>query len=334
MKKKLSVFVCSAFLAATLCSCGISPAETFDNEPVDNTYPNYAAGGKLVFKDNNLYLVNTFFNGTKAGVIRINSDGAENIYKLDTFEGDSFPEIISLYDLNGKFYTNYLYDDHIHIFDENGDGLTPTEYNTKLENDNYYLSEDYAVLPLGFNVEGIELSVVKDGKASKVDYTFINYFVDNGKIYGAGVDEKLHCYDIASEKFEDVADIWIDSNTPKFFIDDGYCYSVNDSGEKGTGLYRYDIKDGSSALVTDKKVKSINSYNSKIYFAADDGIYSFDGANSAKIADLVADELYILDNEWVYALNTENGDLHRVSMNSGKTEVVNYTVSSSNDQAK
>ena len=336
MKKKLSVFICSAILAATLCSCGVSPAETFDNEAVENAYSNYMAGGKLVFKDKNLYLVNTFFEGTEAGVIKINADGAENIYKLDRFTDEKFPELFTLYDLNGKFYTNCLYDDSIYTFDESGSGLAPTEYTElpMLESDNYYIDEDYAVLPLGYTMEGIVLSVVRDGETKKIDFSFQNFFVDDGKLYGSGVDEKLHCYDIASGKFEDVPDIHIDSNTPKFFVADGYCYSTDVSGKDGEGLYRYNIKDGAPTFVTEKKVKSINSYDSKIYFAADDGVYSFDGTTSAKIANLAANELYILDNEWVYALNTENGELHRISMNSGKTEVVNYTVSSSADQAK
>ena len=334
MKKKISLLICSALSLGLLCSCGIEPAEDFDSSPVENAYNNYHNGGKLAFKDGNLYLVNTFLDNAESGVYKINADGFENFYPLDSFTDDTFPEFMSLYNTDGKFYAKNLNENKLCIFDESSKSFNSSEYDLKLENNSFYLGKDYVVAPDSFNEDGVELKVVKDGKSQKIDYTFVNYYIADDKIYGSGTDEKMCCYDISSEKFDEVAKVWIDPMTDKFFAANGYCYSHDETGSSGTGFYRHDVKQGTELLLTDKTVNAINGYESKVYLSTDDGIYCFDGTNTARISDLKADELYIVDSDWLYALNTKTGELYRISMGNGKTEVVNWFSPGSADQAK
>ena len=78
MKKIFSVVLILSLLA--LCSCTTKKATTFNSKAVDNGYNNYLAGGRMAYKDNNLYV--NFISGSFSSLYNLQSSSIKILIDL------------------------------------------------------------------------------------------------------------------------------------------------------------------------------------------------------------------------------------------------------------
>lgn len=102
-------------------------------------------------------------------------------------------------------------------------------------------------------------------------------------------------------------------------------FSAADYDEYETGLYGYSIAEDKFNLVLKGEVNCLNSYDDTLYIATDKGIYKYDSNEVTKITNRSAKEIYLLDEDWIYAVENDAGEVYRVSLNGETVERIDFS---------
>lgn len=328
MKKKifLSLMLLPMFF---LSSCGNSIAKDFNSKPVDNGYNNYLAGGKMAFFDNDLYLVYNIQAAYSLGTYKINSKGSEKIFDNgDLMVGSSLDDK-RLYQLNNQLYTLDYTSGDIQKYNNNENKLEKSNYNFTDDSNLFYLSDDLKVYVASSNDNGFTLGIMyKDNKQFTLDATVTDFYVYENTIYYINTDGWLYSFDVTNPnaKSEFISKL-ADGDNSFFTICNGYCYYDRRFDLEGTslkaGIYRYSIDDDESEYMVNEEIKGYNSYN-QFYFVSTNGVFCDDGKTTKKISNISADELYILDEDWIYTVDNNKGEIFRISLNGKTTEKIAF----------
>lgn len=288
MKKLLCVII--ALSALVLSSC-TPKATRFDSKSIDNGYNNYRAGGKMAYLNNNLY-ISYIYDGYKTlGTYKFNNDGVTNVLSDKNKLGEyAF--------LTPNFYQ---YDDKLYITDT-GEGTYIYDKATDSLN---LCDED-------------ELKLAWDGEAYP-------YYVSDNKVYYMNEGGSLYVYDEEKSTEPEFVSYLTDSNSNYLHICGDKVYfdhNKEDHARYESGLYCYSLKDDEFKLVFEfeDEINCLNSYNDKLYIATDEGIFTLDG----KITDRSAKSIYLLDEDWIYAVENEKGNVYRVSLDGKTVEKIGF----------
>ena len=106
----------------------------------------------------------------------------------------------------------------------------------------------------------------------------------------------------------------------KVFFD----FSAADYDEYETGLYCYSIAEDKFSLVLKGEVNCLNSYGDTLYIATDKGISMYYSDEVTEITNRSAKEIYLLDEDWIYAVQNDAGNVYRVSLDGKTVETIDF----------
>lgn len=107
-------------------------------------------------------------------------------------------------------------------------------------------------------------------------------------------------------------------NNIYFYFDEG------DYEDDKTGLYCYSVSKDSYELVLEGEINCLNSFDDMLYIATDKGIFRYNSDEIIKITNRSAKEIYLLDEDWIYAVQNDAGNVYRVSLDGEKVEIVDF----------
>ena len=138
-------------------------------------------------------------------------------------------------------------------------------------------------------------------------------------------DEYVAALKVNPILFDEFVSYLTDSNSNYLHICGDKVYfdhNKEDHARYESGLYCYSLKDDEFKLVFEfeDEINCLNSYNDKLYIATDEGIFTLDG----KITDRSAKSIYLLDEDWIYAVENEKGNVYRVSLDGKTVEKIGF----------
>ena len=321
MKRIFSIIISVVILCCCLSSCFYNKAGDFTAKFVDNGYNNYNAGGDMAYVDGTLYInsVNRFMN--KKNSVLINGKEVKSLFASNDFDSYLLPiMVMRQYYINGKHYM-VRKGELLEWNDSKGDFVpTETEFNNIL--DCPYIDNDLQVWHDG---KGICVKY-KDNKKYIITMFCYEYHVSDNKIFIIDTDGWLYINDVTKGSPECYLEskLMRESTYEENISCNDYFYYGFYPGigrQDKKGLYAYSLNDKKYRLVVEGEVKSLNAYNNAVYAAMGDGIYKVVKDNSQRISGISAEEIYILDEKWVYAMNYY-GEVYRVSQDGVETEKV------------
>ena len=312
MKKLLCVII--ALSALVLSSC-TPKATRFDSKSIDNGYNNYRAGGKMAYLNNNLYISYIYDGYITLGTYKFNNDGVTNILSDKNKLGEYAFLTPNFYQYDGKLYVTSM-DDGIYIYDEATDNLNLCYEDEYIPN---YFTDDLKV-----NWDGTLRIKYRDNPEYTIDEAF-PYYVSDNKVYYMNEGGSLYVYDGEKSAEPEFVSYLTDSNSNYLHICGDKVYfdhNKEDHARYESGLYCYSLKDDEFKLVLEfeDEINCLNSYNDKLYIATDIGIFTLDG----KITDRSAKSIYLLDEDWIYAVENEKGNVYRVSLDGKTVEKIGF----------
>ena len=312
MKKLLCVII--ALSALVLSSC-TPKATRFDSKSIDNGYNNYLAGGKMAYLNNNLYISYIHDGYITLGTYKFNNDGVTNVLRDKNKLGEYAFLTPNFYQYDGKLYVTSM-DDGIYIYDEATDNLNLCYEDEYIPN---YFTDDLKV-----NWDGTLRIKYRDNPEYTIDEAF-PYYVSDNKVYYMNVGGSLYVYDGEKSAESEFVSYLTDSNSNYLHICGDKVYfdhNKEDHARYESGLYCYSLKDDEFKLVFEfeDEINCLNSYNDKLYIATDKGIFTLDG----KITDRSAKSIYLLDEDWIYAVENEKGNVYRVSLDGKTVEKIGF----------
>lgn len=333
MIKKLLSITLLLSLAFTLSACNnMKRAETFNSTQINNGYNNYLAGGKMAYLNNELYVVYNTDTVMSLGTYKVNNNGAKLILKNDDNQGavDGKPalETPEFYQINDEIYVSDIMHEDFEKYDVETDTLVEADFDVA-----NYVTENLSLTMLRPEDDYPALKVKYKGNEEYIiDEPVFDYCVCDDMIYFVNYDYRLFKNNPAdgSPKSEFLSYL-TEGCVSKLHAFDGYIYFNNDAkdyfDETKTGLYIYSIADNSLKHILEREINCLNSYNGKLYIAADDGVYvAKPNAECKKISNLKASEIYILDTEWIYLLDDENGKIYRITPDGKNSEILDFVI--------
>lgn len=310
MKKILCIIIVLSTLILSSCT-QIPKATTFDSKSIENGYNNYIAGGRMAYLNNNLYVTYISNDYNTLGTYKFNNDGVSHILKDNNKMGDYAFEAPKFYQLDDKLY---VLDDGTFLYEDVTDSLTVCDNNEDITS---YISDDLKVVWDG------KLNIVyKDNPEFIIEGTS-DYYVEDDKIYYTNTDEWLYCIDIAKSQEREFLSYLFESPINLLHVCGDKVYFDHDSfydDRYKTGLYCYSMKDDEIELVLEGEINCLNSYEDMLYIATDKGIFTLEG----KITDRSAKSIYLLDEDWIYAVQNDAGNVYRVSLDGEIVEQINF----------
>lgn len=297
-----------------LTSCGNYPAATdFECTPIDNSFNNCLAGGQISYFDNSLVYV---FNGGVfyIGAYKINEDGAENMLS-DSTVVDYVYKAPGFYYYNDKLYSVDFENNDLLEYNENEKTLKKSNIDIKPVSDKLYISDDLIV----YFSDNDKIKIrYKDNEEYSIDKSIDSFYIYDETLFFINDSGWLYSYDVS-----------LNDSKPQFinYLRDGYFgnifiisngyvyYDCNGSymDDIDSAFFRYSLKDDKTELICEDNVLSANTYNNKVYFSTDNGVYRVSQTEEPeKISNIKADEIYIVDTEWIY-LYCNDGKIFRIN---------------------
>lgn len=324
MKKIFSFILILSLLA--LCSCTTKKATTFNSKAIDNGYNNYLAGGRMAYKDNNLY-VNFISDNylisddtTSLGIYKFNNSGVTKVM-TDAVKIDDYNfEYPFFYQFDDKIYVTATQNGKFAVYNEAEDKFTDSGQDTSFD----YYSDDLRI----FSEAGRVTVRYKDNPEYTIEESVYDFYVSGNKIYIINDDGWLYCNDVTkgnakstflnylTESYVDFIHVCAD----KVFFN----FSAADYDEYETGLYCYSIAEDKFSLVFKGEVNCINSYGDTLYIAADKGIYKYDSDDVTEITNRSAKKIYLLDEDWIYVVQNDAGNVYRISLDGATVETIDF----------
>ena len=312
MKKLLSAILVLAMLV--LCSCNTPLATNFDSKRIDNSYNNYIVGGRMAYLNNNLYICYNVDDYMTLGIYKLNNNGSSPILEDEYKLGDYAFETPSFYPYNDKLYVIDI-DRGVLLYDEANDKLADCEYDTIPA----YFTDD---LKVGWNGG---LSICYKDKPEIVVEDAYEYYVSDNKVYYVNSDGWLYCLDVEKSDEPEFLSYLYKSPQNHIHVIEGKVYFDHDKDYNEryqTGLYCYSQNDNTIELVLEGEINCLNSYDDVLYIATDKGIFT----EEKQITTRSAKELYLLDEDWIYAIEDDAGHPYRVSFDGENIEKIDFTL--------
>jgi hypothetical protein len=314
--KKLTTFFISILLLISLTSCNTNIAQTYNSQFIDNGYNNSRYGGRMAYLDGDLYITFISHNNLKTfGTYKFNNDGVTQVLTDNNNLGDDFTGAPYFYQTSDKIYVL-----------QNGK-ITDIDGNTS-ELDSYFLDDSaqiYISNTLLAYVDESEFLHIKykDNETYSLEEQIDSYYIYDNIVYFFDIDGKLYMNELTKGNPKSTL---IDK---LFFVDqfiycNGDIYFVSDLDKDESGLYKYSLKENKYDLVAKGEINSINSYNNVIYYSTNSGVFSYKDGDITKITGRSAIEIYLLDEDYIYAVENSAGNVYRVTLDGTKTEGITF----------
>ncbi len=292
----------------------------FSATAVDNGYYNYVAGGRLVFINHKLYYV-AVHNNLRCydNTYIIDEQGNTETIDSDIIQSGSDFDVPRLYQYKDKLYiNNYQQDFHNYEYHFDTGKLTISNVNIS----DYY-SEDFSAysvwdnkgyFPITVECKGHEAYKIKRSNSFTV-FQGIIYFTSDGNLY-----KKQPSADNKAERISMLnGDPWIR------LVNENFCYYVDADENNATldVLYRYSFDSKKQDKLYQGEVNSINTIGGYTFFSTKKGVFRDDGKSCEIISDIIAEGVYIVDDEWIY-LTDRNENLYRITRDGSKTEQIGF----------
>ena len=323
--KRIVLFIL-IILLVLLCSCSINKATSFDYKRIDNGENNYLAGGKMAYKDNTLYLTAVSDSSLTSKTLAINNNMIKLLYQTKSAD-EYMKNTTEFYQIKDKVYicTDDWYE--LRTKDNSLKKVNRDEINRMTEAD--YFSESIIVKSV---VYGERFKVKYKNKPSYfVKHEYQNLCVGNDKVYFVDFSNNIYCNNPTKGKgdYKYLTDT-VGEYHSHLGACGGYLYydAIGETDDQyaderaDSGLSCYSEKDKINRLIVQGVINSINSVNDIMYVAAENGIYKCEKDKATKLCNEKADEIYILDNSWIYGLDNTNGKVFRVNKNGKTTELI------------
>lgn len=321
--KKFIVVLLFILITLSLISCeNISKATSFDSKAINNGYNNYIAGGNIAYQNNNLYVNFLSHNYKTLGTYKFSKNGVQQIFTENNSIGD--------YSINHPFF--YQTDNNIYVinngsfmeYDNSKNELTQIKLNYDSFSNTSYFSEDLTVIE---DDNGIHVKS-KDNYEYTIDDQFYKFYVYKNKIYLINFDGYLYYNDITKKNPDCVfLNDLTKTQCDLFEVCGDYIYfysNTSDYDEYETGLYRYSIIENKFDIILSGEINCLNSFNDQMYFSTNNGIYKDDIKEISKLTSRSAKEIYLLDEEWIYAIQNDAGNVYRISLDGKKIEMIDF----------
>lgn len=315
--KKIFYFLLICFIPIifTNCSCNIKTATTFNSKSIINSYNNYLAGGKIAYVNNNLYVTYISNDYINLGTYKFNDTGISQVMGDVSKIGSYAVETPSFYQFNDNLY---VVAEEIFTYDEVNDKLRECQcdYITP------YFTND---LKVGWKENMLTVSY-KDNPDFVIEEAH-TYYVDDYKIYFTNTDGWLYFVDVTKGSSPEFLSYLSESPLKLLHVCDDKVYFDCDSEYNDkfkTGLYCYNVEKGNCELILEGTINRLNSYNNVLYIATDDGIFNCKNNKVSRIINRSAKTIYLLDEEWIYAVQNDAGNVYRVSLDGKMVEIVDF----------
>lgn len=305
------------------CSCSKYPvAKTFSGNSIDNSFNNFVSGGNIVRVDNAVYFVYKTSNVQKAGLYKLTDDKIEKVYPFS--DSMNFLTSPRFYQCDDKMYAVEKGDENIYQFNIKNNSFSKSDFSQKIVNFPMYLSKNFDV----YYTDDNKVSVKYDNsKVYTIDREATNFYISGKTLFLLNYYGWVYSFDLSTpqSKSRVVTDKSEGSYVNVFSVCGDYIYydTSHSASEKTLdGFYRYDVKNDEATLVTQKDVFSINHINGQVFFSCKDGVYK-DNPNGSpeKLSSLKAEELYIVDDKWLYLYNVGD-DSYRMTFDGKTVELI------------
>lgn len=322
MNKKTGIAI--ILFLVLLCSCAekvhYEEAVLYDVKMIDNNYDNLLSGGHITFFDSKLYICHSKDGLLFDSLYCVDDSGVKLISRMNNSEA-LFAEAPRLFNDNHKLYGVDFFEQKIVKYDDSINKFVDSEYDIKPNSAIPYLSDDLKVWCSGVN----ELSYqYKNDKPITVSDVFL-FYVRDKLIYYQDYYGRLLMLDCTESKSTGqlISSLSQEHCSDKMIIVDNYCYYNSDDGNDSsykTGFYCYSLKNNRDLLLSNNTMCSMVSYQNKIYATDGDCIYVIEGEKFTKIGNISAQEIYIVDEEWIYLYNYGNEFYRILREDSSKIE--------------
>lgn len=319
MKRKVLLVILAIFVVFFFSGCThYQSATDFLLDSYDNGFLNYVAGGRLAYINHKLYYVAVHDNLRRYDNTYI-IDGQGNIEAFDNYvKGDSYSDDAPrLYQYKDKlFVDNNQQDFHYYEYILHTGKLKESNANIR----DYY-SEDFTAysvwdnkgyFPITVECKGQEAYKIKKSNSFTV-FQGIIYYTSDGNLYKKqpSADNKAELISMLN------GDPWIR------LVNENFCYYVDADENNATldVLYRYSFDSKKQDKLYQGEVNSINTIGGYTFFSTKKGVFRDDGKSCEIISDIIAEGVYIVDNEWIY-LTDRNENLYRITHDGSKTEQI------------
>ncbi len=320
MKKIFCFLLLITVIFLTACN-SYTVATDFECKTINNSFNNYISGGKISYFDNSLICV---FNGGifNIGTYKINGEGVENMLS-DSTDIDYVYNAPRFYYYNDKLYSVDFHNEKLLEYNKNEKNFKKSDIDIKPYSDKIYISDNLIVY---FSDKDKIKIRYKNYKEYSIDKSIDSFYIYNETLYFINDSGWLYSFDISSKdskpQFINYLRNGYDGNI--FIISDGYVYydcQGSYTDDIDTAFFKYSLKDDKTELICKDNILSANTYNDKVYFSTDNGIYREEQNEEPKrISNIKADEIYIVDTEWIY-LYCNDGEIFRLN-NEGLTEKI------------
>lgn len=316
--RKFCFLIAIIATAILFSSCVSQTAAGFSAKAYDNGYLNYIAGGRLAYINHNLYYVAINKNMRRYNNIYIiDEQGNTETIDSDIIHSGSDFNVPRLYQYKDKLYVNNYQQDfryYEYIFHTG----KLKESNVNIQD---YYSEDFSAysvwdnkgyFPITVECQGQEVYKIKKSNSFTVFQGMI-YYTSDGSLY-----KKLPSADNKAERISMLnGDPWIK------LVNENFCYYVDADEYNVTSdvLYRYSFDSKKQDKIYHGEVNSINTIDGYTFFSTKKGVFRDDGESCEKISDIIAEDVYIVDNEWIY-LTDRNENLYRITHDGSITEQI------------
>lgn len=317
--KKLILFIMILLLFLCSSSCSkenqdYEKAVLFDSQHLNNSFDNLLSGGKITYFDGDLYVVyykEEFFN---CGVYKINSKGTTML--IDNKNSFYLSDLgINLFHYNDQLYSiNYSAKQQIKRFDFNSKEFVNSELNISPESNVLFISDEFLVWKSSYNQIKYQY---KNQKAKTINDVYLYYVKDN-IIYYCNYDNSLYMLNCNESNSKSTFLGYLKEHVygESMIICGRFCYyNCTASSDSNTqpGFYCYSIDTKNNKFLSNNGMCSMISYDNKIYATDGENIYIHDGITFSVFSDISTQELYIVDNKWIYT-NNNNGQIYRISL--------------------
>lgn len=309
-----------------LSACSIPSMNSFNYFNVDNGENNYLAGGNFAFKDNTLYVTSVSDLSQTSKTYAINNKGTTLLNETKSVN-DYIKNTPVFYQTKSNLYI--CTDDWYKVNTKDNSLSKSISDDIKQITEADYYSDNLVIQSIDYGQE-FKVTYQKE-KTYRVKHEYQNLCYGNNKVYFVDFDNAIYCNSPAQGKGDCK---YLTDTSADYHQHLGACGGLiyydaigetnaqSASKRTDSGLYCFSEKTKTHKLLIQGEINSLNSFKEVMYIASENGIYKCKKDKPIKLCDKKADEVYIMDNTWVYCLNNSNGEVFRVSQNGNKIELI------------
>ena len=166
-------------------------------------------------------------------------------------------------------------------------------------------------------------------KTYKIKDEVSDFFVDGNNIYYFTRLQALKKISIDKGETEGEfgADIFEYGGSEESIFCNGEYYFEGENNDNKMVLYKYSLKENKTEIVAEPPgIICMNCYDNNVYMATEKGVYCYNGVECERISKIKAEEIYILDEDWIYTYNKDLFKVYRMNHDGENVEKINFKI--------